>query len=381
MNRGTANISFTALLDNVRELVRQGRHVAALQAIDHAVAEWPQERDKLLLLRIDTARVAQDTNAVAAGVSELSAFALATLAAVPKCLSSLRLRGMLHEALQLLIRCMPTPALAIEADHLGLALLRANQHESARTCYEFALACTPDFVEAHLHLGGLFLSAREFLRALPHFERAARGNPTLSDAWLGLGQCCLQTGRGAEALAAFDQVSGTIATSPLMTAWRATANAHMGDDDRALALYDGALARDAQCFDALFGLALIQERRGALAEAAANYARAHALQPRSNWALGNLVYCLRCMAAWSAMQQPEAELLARLKRGEIGDYATQWIGLDLPGPALRRIATQFMRAQSGLHAQSIARHEFPAACAGATTAHWLRRLGFAQSCD
>ncbi|HEX6834594.1 MAG TPA: tetratricopeptide repeat protein, partial [Rudaea sp.] len=204
-------------------------------------------------------------------------------------------------------------------------------------------------------LGDGLLRTRDFRTAESEFRAALAMRPDSENAWLGLGQCLLHTGKGREALEAFARVTGPIAESAILSAWRGTAHAHAGEDEAAAEHYAAALARDANCFDALFGLALIEERHGRLDEAARRYAQAWRLQPRSNLVLGNLVYCLRRMAAWDEMATPEAELIARLERGEVGDYATQWMGIDLRATTFRNIATQFIRAQTALHVAPVER--------------------------
>lgn len=359
MSAPQSSAAFETLLADVRARAQRGEFAKALAAIDEATARLADHRDKLLLLRFDVACAATNEMEVASSLRALRDYAGEEPAHAAKILASLRLRRRYHDAAALLSHLQPTAGnLAAEACLLGVEFVRANDFAKARSSFEFAIAGDPSLVEARLNFGDLLLLERAFLQASSHFEAAIRIEPGNANAWLGFGQSLLHMGRGEEALAAFAHVSSDIANSPLMIAWRGTATAHAGNDDAAIALYRQALARDPDCFDAVFGLALIQERRGALDEAARSYAHAHKLKPASNLALGNLVYCLRRMAAWNEMAAPEAELIARLERGDIGDYATQWMGMDLSATTFLRIARQFIRTQSALKV-SAATREFP----------------------
>ena len=139
----------------------------------------------------------------------------------------------------------------------------------------------------------------------------------------------LNSGRGGLALASIEHIRGPFADSAQCWAWRGSARAQLGQDAAALEDYAQALQRDARCYDAVFGKALILERSKRTREAAELYRLAAALNPASNWALGNLVYCLRSINDWTNLAEPEAMLCDRLRRGDIGDYATQWLGLPL----------------------------------------------------
>jgi len=357
MNSAT---SFAAVLAQVRRQMQSGQLAQALAAIDQALRDLPVDRDKLLFLRLDIARSAGQTAAQADTLHLIGEAARRTTAETSaRLVSSLRLRNLPQEAWNLLSQLPARAALAAEAYHLGLDFTRIGQTSSARQCYEYALACKADFAEAHINLGSLLLRDRLFRDAQPHFETAVRLQPRSEAALIGLGQCLLHTGNGKAALGIFAQISGVIADSAQMLAWRATALTQDGDDAAAISLYRQALDRDPRNYDAWFGSALIHERDKNLDAAAQAYARAWALQPQSNWALGSLVFSLQCMADWSRWEAPHAELIDRLTRGNVGDYATALSSLDLSAKALRQVAAQFVRTQSALHVAEVRQRAFP----------------------
>ena len=359
MSNASSSTAFNALIEDVRALARERRFDAALALIDRSGAQLSNERDKVLVLKLDIALAARNDAAVMSAERSLAALVDAEPALVIRIVASLRLRKRTNAAWVILSRFEPAAAFAPEGFLLGVAFAAEGDKSLSRTCYEFALEAKPDFVEAHVNLGDMLLGEREFLRAQPHFESAIEADSNNANAWLGLGQCLLNTGKGMQALHALDRAPPALADSPLLTAWRATATLQTGDEDQAIFLYERALASDPHCFAALFGYASVRDGRGDLEVAAQMYERAYAVQPQSTWSLNNQVFCLRRMAAWEAMAAPEADLIARLRRGEIGDYgASSWVSLDLPGITLREIAARFGRTQSALRVRSVARRDF-----------------------
>ena len=366
--------TFAALVDAARKLALERKFTEALTLIDQVGATLSSERDKVLLLRLDIALAAKDDAATISTERSLAAIVDAQGHSLLRIVASLRVRSRTSAAWTILSRVEPASELAPEAFLLGVAFAAEGDVSLARTCYQFALESRPGFTEARVNLGDLLLGAREFLRAQSHFEAAIALDVDNANAWLGLGQCLLNTGKGAQALRAFDRAPPALSDSALLTAWRATATMHAGDESAAMVLYERALARDAKCFPALFGYALLREGRRDLEIAAQFYAQAHAVQPQSTWALNNQVYCLRRMADWTAMAAPEADLLARLRSGDVGDYGTSsWVSLDLPGTTLREIAAAFARTQSDLRVRAIAQRDF-----GVNTSTRLR-IGYVSS--
>lgn len=344
---GTSQAAYAALVERVRALLAQRDFAQAFGLVDAALRAEPKPQWPWRMLRLDVALAAADEREIAATLERL--LEATSAAEAPRVVAALRARRHLADAWRLLQRSTPRgPALAAEAYNLGVDFGAAGKRYDARAAYAYALAARPDFAEAALNLGDTWLGEREFLRALPYFDAAARLRPDDSGAWLGLGQCLLNVGRGREALAAFARVGGAFARLPLLSAWRASALAQEGENEAALALYAASLEGDANCYDAVFGRALLLEQRGELAAAARGYAHAWRLRAASNWALGNLVHVLRRMAAWSEMAVPEAELVGRLERGDIADFARQWIDLGLSADTYRRIAEHYGRAQSAL---------------------------------
>jgi predicted O-linked N-acetylglucosamine transferase (SPINDLY family) len=264
-------------------------------------------------------------------------------------IAGLREQGRLQDALRVVAGTASNdPRVAVEILNLGVAFERSGDIGSARTCYARAVEMAPHFAPARQTLGVALLHLGDPWGAAVHFEHAARLQPTDEKAWIGLTLALLNSGRGGQALASIEHIRGAFADSAQCWAWRGSARAQLGQDAAALEDYAQALQRDARCYDAVFGKALILERSKRLSEAAELYRIASELNPASNWALGNLVYCLRSINDWANLAEPEAILCERLRHGNIGDYATQWLGLPLPAATFRAIAATHMRRESAI---------------------------------
>jgi len=261
--------------------------------------------------------------------------------------------GRLQEALGVLAAASQDPRVAVEALNLGIAFERAGDIATARTCYARAVEMAPNFAPSRQNLGNAMLRLGDPVGAAVHFEHATRLQPANEQAWMGLTLALLNSGRGGQALVSIDRIRGPFADSAQCWAWRGSARAQLGQDLAALDDYAQALQRDPRCYDAVFGKALILERGKRVSEAAQLYRLAAELNPASNWALGNLVYCLRSINDWANLAEPESILCERLRHGDIGDYATQWLGLPLPATTFRAIAAAHMRRESAIRVGNV----------------------------
>jgi protein O-GlcNAc transferase len=263
-------------------------------------------------------------------------------------ISEFRIQGRLHDALRIVLQTPSVdPRVAAEAFNLGLQFERGGQLREAHSCYANSAKIAPHFIAARMNLGALSLRLGDSQGAAVQFEYVASRKPDSAEAWIGLAQAMLNSGRARQALAAIERIHGDFADSAQCWAWRGSAHAQIGDDVSALAAYDEALQRDARCFDALVGKALLLERDRRWSEAAAIYRIANGINPASNRVLGNLVYCLRSMNDWPGLERPEAALCARL-RDVVGDYATQWLGLPLSASIYRKIAAAYAQRESAI---------------------------------
>lgn len=128
---------------------------------------------------------------------------------------------------------------------LGRVLLEgpksAQTEQTARQEFEAELKLNPEDALSEYELGELARKARQWNEAIEHFGRAARFDPTLTDALVGLGKALLSAGRVEEAVAPL-QDAARLAPEDMVAHYQlALAYRRLGrqeDSDREQALYD-----------------------------------------------------------------------------------------------------------------------------------------------
>ncbi len=95
--------------------------------------------------------------------------------------------------------CLTAPAAAAHLSQ-GNVLLAAAQFDEARSEYQRAIACDPQYVAAHFNLGNLNYRAGEFADALHNYEVAGGIAPQFADAFIGMANALAGLGRMTEAM-------------------------------------------------------------------------------------------------------------------------------------------------------------------------------------
>lgn len=111
-------------------------------------------------------------------------------------------------------------------------------------------------------IGALFVSEGRDLDAIPHFERAVEGDPTLRDALLKLGNARARSGQFEQAAAAYDRALELRSADPAVLLKRATALANLGLHEAALNDLERATALDPGELEPWKALAEVRERQG-----------------------------------------------------------------------------------------------------------------------
>ena len=76
---------------------------------------------------------------------------------------------------------------------LGILLFSEfNQYKEAKACYEKAIKINPFYVNAHHHLGNLFLVQHQYLEAIACYEKTIKIDPHYVGAYVGIG-CVFST--------------------------------------------------------------------------------------------------------------------------------------------------------------------------------------------
>ena len=112
----------------------------------------------------------------------------------------------------------------------------ATAKEEAKQEFEEELKVNPRNAGAEYVLGEIARQARDFPQAIEHFTRASRLDPTLGDAFIGLGKSLVSAGRIADAIAPLEyavklQPENPVAHYQLSFAYRRTGRTQEADKE------------------------------------------------------------------------------------------------------------------------------------------------------
>lgn len=234
----------------------------------------------------------------------------------------------------------------------GIALFQLGRHDEALAALDAARALAPDAVDVLCNIGSVNLAAGHLAPAVQAFEQAQRLAPAHPAVLNGLGNARRASGDDIGAQAAY--LAATAAAPGHVGAWcnLAAVQAALGQATQSEATARQALmlapGHPEACL--LLGHALAAQRRHAQAEAAyaagersvprdarfpyqrglmaeeqrqfalaaAAHARALALDPSLDAALGQLVFLRRQLCDWSDLDRLSSELRARVAHGRPG---------------------------------------------------------------
>ncbi|SNS85472.1 tetratricopeptide repeat-containing sulfotransferase family protein [Antarctobacter heliothermus] len=77
---------------------------------------------------------------------------------------------------------------------IGTLLAQQGKMDDAREKFQTAVEVAPNYALAHANLGAALVVARDYVRAIPHLDRAIALDPGVLDVHLNLAQACLRTG-------------------------------------------------------------------------------------------------------------------------------------------------------------------------------------------
>ena len=120
--------------------------------------------------------------------------------------NSLHHIGELMEAIDTYRRCVTLAPHIVEAwIELPLALLKAGRFEEAELSARDATTIAPRVSEAHINLGTVLSRRHRYLEAMQHFDHAMALAPTDARAWNQAGLANLQLGDNGKAVALFER--------------------------------------------------------------------------------------------------------------------------------------------------------------------------------
>ena len=176
---------------------------------------------------------------------------------------------------------------------IGQTCVRLDQPTRALGSFGRAIACDPEFAEAHSNRANLLGDLGRNEEALAGFDRALALRPDSARDWCNRGAILDELGRSGEALASYDRA---LALEPDLAGAHFNRAGVLRDRARleeALAGYNRAIAIDAQFADAYAHSGPVLRELGRVEEAIARLDRAIELDPKHVAALSSRGHCLR----------------------------------------------------------------------------------------
>ncbi|MFK4873163.1 tetratricopeptide repeat protein [Novosphingobium sp. ZW T3_23] len=298
--RGDADMARTLYREALGRFPRNGRALAALEALDAANANPPSTRLDAML------------GAYRSGRMEEAAREGARLAAeFPQSFTVHNLQGAALLALGVLPAAEAAFRRAIEADpdaaacrnNLAVTLRRQNRFAEAEDIYRDVIARNPDYAEARFNLANLLDAQQRWAEAEQGFAKAVALDPAYTEAHYNLGNLLAKRGRREEAVEAYERA---VALKPdHALAWN-----NMGGElllldrlDAALDAYAKALAADPVNTQAMVNRGKALVLKGDLPEAIAAFRKAWALDPADRSALLQALFEEAHVCDWSNRAQ------------------------------------------------------------------------------
>lgn len=180
----------------------------------------------------------------------------------------------------------------------GIREYRAGRQDTARHCFEQAIARDAKHAAAHHALGLMVLQGGDPAGALPYLQRAADLDPDNSGHLANLGVALRQAGKHVEARAAYDRALALQPDSATAHNNRGNACRELGDNRAALADYDRALALDPGYAEAHYNRGVLLQKLGRSADAFAALTRATEFNPAYFDAWNSRGNVLRDLGRW-----------------------------------------------------------------------------------
>ncbi len=204
----------------------------------------------------------------------------------------------------------------------GVLLVAAGRLPEALAAFERACDRQPGFLPAILNRANALLDLGRAGEALDCLGAAAKAAPDDAGVAVLRGRALLVLGQPAEAIEELTRATLLRPLSPEAQLARAEALRVGGRAGEALAAFDAVLALDPANPLALQNSATLLHQLGELDQAVARYERLIALlrpvpafAAELDYALGMVASCRRTMCAWAGLPELEAELVARVRRG------------------------------------------------------------------
>lgn len=168
-------------------------------------------------------------------------------------------------------------------EHLGGVLLATDRKQDAMDCFRKAVSLCPGSISAVLTMAGLQIDSGAADSALPLLERLSAENETSPEVGRVLANALtrLRKYEPAELVAGrVVEMMGDAADASAIAFW-ATAKSKIGDDDKALEIFDAALLKDPDSPAAVSGKAQLLQTLGRFDEARDLFLHAFDIDPNN----------------------------------------------------------------------------------------------------
>lgn len=178
--------------------------------------------------------------------------------------------------------------------HLGMVEARLGRYRQASEALQRALNVQPNKPEALRVLAYAQFKAGRYAAAAASYELLTRATPNDMDAWTNLGAALQQDGRESDAMNVLQTAIHRGGSGPQLAPLHRAVGYYLllrGDAqslDQARKEYELAAQGQPSSPDAYNGLGLVDQKKGALAQAVADFKRAVALNPADADAYNNI---------------------------------------------------------------------------------------------
>jgi tetratricopeptide (TPR) repeat protein len=188
----------------------------------------------------------------------------------------------------------------------------AGDYEAALAMFREVLAENPTVTDAYIGIGDVYMETQDYAKAEPAFDRAARLEPRNFDAQYGHGRALQMLNRLVEAIRAYHRALVIEPDHPQCNANMATTYMQLGEPQNAVSFAERAVQLDSSSGPAHANLGAIYENLGRYADAVAQYDAAVELMEPTPPLLLNLINALSKEARYEEARNT-AEVLIKLQ--------------------------------------------------------------------
>jgi predicted O-linked N-acetylglucosamine transferase (SPINDLY family) len=244
------------------------------------------------------------------------------------------------------------PAYAEAYNNRGGALSALGRRDAALDSYDRALRLRPEDAELHYNRGVLLQSLGRPVDAAASYIQALKLRPDLADGYSNLGDVLHELRQDEEALRCYDRALQLRPDFAQAYNNRGNTLRELARSEDAVASFARAIELDPRLVEAHLNRAATLSGLGRPDLALASYEQARRLNPELPWLYGDWLQAKARICDWSEFAACNAELIARVGRGErVARPSTVFAFCDDPDLQLR--AAQIYADAEDLRARAV----------------------------